>query len=31
VARYYGSLSKEDQEQDATWARLGDETLSGGD
>jgi metal-responsive CopG/Arc/MetJ family transcriptional regulator len=31
VARYYGSLSKEDQEQDAAWARLGDETLSSGD
>jgi len=31
VARYYGSLSKEDHEQDAAWARLGEETLSSGD
>jgi metal-responsive CopG/Arc/MetJ family transcriptional regulator len=31
VARYYGSLSKEDQEHDAAWAQLGDETLSGAD
>jgi len=31
VARYYGSLSNEDHEQDAAWARLGDEALSSGD
>ncbi len=31
VARYYASLSKEDHEQDAAWARLGEEALASGD